>query len=183
MPVPQVYQPAARHMHWLTALLVAGQVPVGFYMTHRGKELDIWDGLTDNLYSGHKLVGFLLLWLILARLLYRFVNGAPQDEPTLTPVQKRLSHLVHWAIYGLLVAAPLAGWIAVSLYPALGIFGIFNLPALVSPNEALAERAFLAHKLLALGLCGLILAHIGAALMHHFILKDGVLRRMLPKRD
>ena len=176
----QVYRPAARHMHWLTVLLIAGLVPVGVYMSYRGNTLDIWDGLTNGLYSAHKLTGFLLLWLVAARLLYRLMRGAPPDEPTLDPLQKKLSHLVHWALYGLLVAVPMAGWAGVSLYPSLGIFGLFNLPGLVAPNEALAGRALMAHKFLAFALIGLICAHIGAALFHHFIRRDGVLRRMLP---
>ena len=183
MPVQDVYRSAARHMHWLTAALIAGLVPVGLYMTYRGNTLDIWDGLTNGLYSGHKLTGFILLWIVLARLLYRLTQGAPPDEPTLTPLQKRVSHLVHWAMYGLLVAVPLAGWIGVSLYPSLGIFGLFNLPGLVSPNQDMAGTALLAHKFMVYALVGLICAHIGAALFHHFIRKDGVLRRMLPKRD
>lgn len=183
MPAQEVYRPFARHMHWLTVALVAGLVPVGLFMTYRGNTLNIWDGLTNSLYSAHKLTGFVLLWLVVVRLGYRLLRGAPADEPTLTPLQKRVSHAVHWAIYGLLLAVPLAGWLAVSLYPSLGLFGLFNLPALVGPNQEMAARAFLAHKIMAISLVALILAHVGAALMHHFILKDGVLRRMLPKGD
>jgi cytochrome b561 len=183
MPVQDVYHPAARHMHWLTVILIAGLVPVGLYMTYRGKTLNIWDGLTNSLYSGHKLTGFLLLWLIVARLLFRLTRGAPPDEPTLEPLQKIVSHIVHWALYGLLVAVPMAGWIGISLFPALGIFGLFDLPGLVAPNEDMAKRALLAHKFMAYALVGLIFAHTGAALFHHFIRKDGVLRRMLPKRN
>lgn len=178
-----IYHPAARHMHWLTVILIAGLVPVGLYMTYRGNTLDIWDGTTNSLYSAHKLTGFLLLWLVVARLLFRLVRGAPPDEPTLDPLQKKVSHIVHWALYGLLVAVPTAGWLGVSLYPSLGIFGLFNLPGLVAPDQDMAKRALLAHKFMAYALVGLICAHIGAALFHHFIRKDGVLRRMLPKRN
>jgi cytochrome b561 len=177
----EIYRPAARYMHWLTVILIAGLVPVGLYMTYRGNDLDIWDGLTNALYSGHKLTGFLLLWLVVARLLYRLTKGAPPDEPTLDPLQKKLSHIVHWALYGLLVAVPMAGWVGISLYPSLGIFGLFDLPGIVAPNKDMAGRALMAHKLMAFALIGLICAHIGAALFHHFIRKDGVLRRMLPK--
>jgi cytochrome b561 len=176
------YAPAARHMHWLTVILIAGLVPLGLYMTYRGGTLDIWDGTTNALYSAHKLTGFVVLWLVVARLIFRLMRGAPPDEPTLEPWQKKLSHIVHWALYGLLFVVPLAGWLGVSLYPALGIFGLFDLPALTKPDQDMAERVLQAHKFMAFALVGLICAHIGAALFHHFIRKDGVLRRMLPRQ-
>jgi cytochrome b561 len=175
-----VYSPAARHMHWVTAGIVFCMVPVGLYMTYRGNTLDIWDGLTNALYSGHKLTGLLLLLLVVLRLGYRFKNGAPPSEPSLEGWQKAASHLTHWSLYGLLLAVPLAGWMGISLYPSLGVFGLFNLPGLVSPDQDRAALAFLAHKWLGIVMGLLIVTHISAALFHHLIRKDGVLRRMLP---
>lgn len=177
----QVYSAAARHFHWVTVAFVFVMIPVGVIMSDRG-ERNIWDSTTNALYSGHKLAGFILLFVLTARLAYRLVKGAPPDEPTLEPWQRIVSHITHWAIYAVLFAQVLTGWVGVSLYPALDIFGLFSLPGLVSPNEAAAGRAFAAHKLLGFLLVGLIAMHIGASLHHHFIRKDGVLRRMLPKR-
>jgi cytochrome b561 len=75
---------------------------------------------------------------------------------------------------------PLLGWIGVSLFPALGIpFGL-SLPALTSPNQDMAKTVFLLHKFGAILLGLLVLMHVGAALQHHFIRKDGVLARMMP---
>lgn len=175
-----VYSPTARALHWITAAAVFVMVPVGLAMTYRGNALDIWDGVTDALYSTHKLTGFLLLWLGIGRLLYRLVHGAPPDEPTLEWWQKAASHIVHWALYGLLVIVPLLGWIGISLFPALTIFNLFDLPALAAPNEEAAKRVLAVHGWLAILLALLACGHIGAALSHHFIRKDGVLRRMLP---
>ena len=79
-------------------------------------------------------------------------------------------------------AMALTGWLGVSLFPALDIFGLFSLPALTSPDQAAAGRALFAHKLIGFALVAFIVMHVGAALYHHFIRKDGVLRRMLPKR-
>jgi cytochrome b561 len=173
------YPAGARHFHWITAAFVFIMVPVGFYMVYRGETTN-FDALTNTLYSNHKLAGFILLWLVVARLGFRFIKGAPSDEPSLTPLQKTVSHLVHWVIYGLLLVVPLLGWIGVSLYPALGIpFGL-SLPALTTPDEKLAETVLNLHKLGAILLTLLVLAHIGAALFHHLIRKDNVLRRMLP---
>lgn len=178
--VPAAYSAVARHLHWLTAGAVFIMIPLGFAMTYRGNTLNIWDGLTNALFSSHKLIGFLLLWLVAGRLAYRLVHGAPPDEPTLLWWQKAASHLVHWLLYGLLLIVPMLGWIGVSLYPSLDVFGLFNLPALAKPDQALAEAVLNVHGNLAIVIALLVGAHIGAALFHHLFLKDGVLRRMLP---
>ena len=176
---PPVYSPVARVLHWLTVLFVAGMVPVGLLMTSRA-ERNVWDGLTNALYSSHKLAGVLLLCVVVVRLLYRLVHGAPPDEPTIEPWQKIVSHLTHWTIYLLLLAVPVLGWIGISLYPALDIFGLFKLPGLVAPNQPVSSTDFMFHKLGAFALVALVALHAGAALFHHVVRNDGVLRRMLP---
>lgn len=180
-PGHAVYSAAARHMHWATASAVLVMVPLGLAMTYRGNTLDIWDGLTDALYSSHKVLGFLVLWLVSGRLAYRLLRGAPPDEPTLLWWHKAASHLVHWLLYGLLIVVPLLGWIGVSLYPSLTVFGLVDLPALASPDEDLAKTVLGVHGKLAIAMALLACAHIAAALYHHVIRKDGVLRRMLPR--
>jgi cytochrome b561 len=175
----EVYSGTARGFHWLTVALIAIQLPIGVYMVYRGSTLNIWDGLTNNLYSSHKLIGFVLLWLVLARLAYRLSAGAPADEPTLEPWQKAVSHTVHWVIYALLIALPIGGWIGVSAYPATNIFGLFNLPSIWTPDKAFAETILAYHGIAGLVLAGLIGMHVGAALFHHFVRKDNVLRRMI----
>lgn len=175
-----VYSPVARRFHWLTVAFVLAQIPLGLAMTYRGNTLDIWDALTDNLYSAHKLIGFLLLWLMAGRLAYRLLHGAPPDEPSLHWWHKAGSHLVHWLLYGLLLVVPLLGWIGISLFPAVTIFGLFDLPSLAAPNEDMAKRVLDIHGRLAIVMALLIAAHIGAALYHYLIRRDGVLRRMLP---
>ncbi len=174
-----VYTPAARGFHWLTLALVAVQVPLGVAMSYRGNLLNIWDALTNTLYSWHKLIGLVILIVVLARLSYRLSRGAPADEPTLEPWQKFVSHVTHWAIYGLLIVVPILGWLGVSYYPALNVFG-FNLPGLVAPDQAAAAKVFFAHMIGAILLVLLIGMHVAAALFHYVIRKDGVLNRMLP---
>jgi cytochrome b561 len=192
--VPLVYSAVARRFHWWTVAFVAVMLPLGTIMRERGADktvmvdgrattvAGVWDATTNALYSSHKLIGFTFLFVILGRLIYRLRNGAPPDEPTLEPWQRYASHLTHWALYGLLLAVPLGGWIGVQLYPALDIFGLFNLPAFLKPNEAMAATVFTLHSLGAKLIFLLVIVHIGAALFHHFIRKDGVLRRMLPSR-
>jgi cytochrome b561 len=178
-PAPTAYRPMARALHWITVGFVLALVVLGEAMTYRSKK-DIWDGLTNALYSSHKLLGFTLLWIIIARLMYRVTQGAPADEPSLEPWQKLASHVTHWSLYGLLVLVPILGWRGASQYPALEIFGVFELPAIAAANQVASVNTFFWHETLGKIMALLIVVHIGAALFHHFVRKDGVLRRMLP---
>ena len=121
-----VYSAPARKFHWVIAALVLIMLPLGFAMTYRGNTLNVWDGTTNAMYSSHKLIGFIILWLMIARLAYRIRNGAPPDEPGLETWQKAASHATHWALYGLLILVPLGGWLGVSLYGARDIFELFR---------------------------------------------------------
>jgi len=175
-----IYSRPARLLHWLTAAIILVMVPLGLGMSYRGNTLDLWDGLTDALYSAHKVLGFAVLWLSAGRLVYRLLHGAPADEPTLTWWQKGVSHLLHWLLYGLLLVVPLLGWIGISLFPSLTVFNLFDLPALVAPDQEAAKRVLALHGWLAITLSVLVCGHVGAALFHHLVRRDGVLRRMLP---
>ncbi|MFO7296935.1 MAG: cytochrome b [Pseudomonadota bacterium] len=184
-PPVERYSAVARAFHWITVAFVAVQVPIGLAMVYRGYDLNIWDETTNSLYSTHKLLGFILLWVVLARLAYRLVHGAPKPEPTLEPWQRTGSAIVHWLLYVLLIVLPILGWTGISLYPALDIFGLFSLPALTSANQELANQVLAIHASLAWLLIVLVIGHAGMALFHYFVRKDNVLRRMLtglPKR-
>jgi cytochrome b561 len=176
----ETYSLAARRFHWWMVAFLAVQVPVGLAMNYRGNTLNIWDATTNALYSSHKLLGFALLWIVVARLIYRLWHGVPDHEPTIEPWQRVVSRSNHWALYVLLIVLPLLGWLGVSLFPAREIFGLFSLPALAEPNKAAAEWVLTAHKALAFLLIALIGLHVSAALYHYFIRRDGVLHRMLP---
>lgn len=172
------YSVTARRFHWWTVLVVATQIPLGLYMAYRGKVLNIWDELTNALYSSHKILGIVIFVLVVARLIYRFTHGAPPDEPTLEWWQKAGAHVSHWGLYLMLLVVPILGYVGVSRYPALDIFGLFSLPGIVAPDEAAAARIFFLHWLGVIVIVLLLGAHVGAALFHYFIRKDGVLRRM-----
>jgi cytochrome b561 len=176
-----VYSQTARRFHWWTALIVLIMIPLGIVMSYEGPAFKLAEVTTGRMNSAHKLLGFVLLWLIVARLFYRIRNGAPRDEPTLTPLQKGVSHATHWALYLLLLAVPLSGWIGVSLYGAREIFGLFSLPPLSGVNQPLSDKVFVFHFWGAMLILALALMHISAGLFHYFIRKDGVLRRMLPR--
>ncbi len=174
------YSTTARRLHWVTAAGVVVMLPLGLAMTYRGNVMNLWDGLTEGLYSAHKLLGFVLLWLVAGRLIYRVLHGVPQQEPGLSRGARIAAALVHGLLYGLLLMVPLLGWLGVSLYPAREVFGLFSLPSLAAPNEAAAGRVLSLHGTLALATGALAALHVAAALYHRFVLRDGVLRRMWP---
>ncbi len=183
----EVYSGTARSFHWLMAVLVLLQLPLGLYMAYRGGDLGIFDRFTNNMYTTHKMLGVILLVLILLRFLYRLVNGAPEELATLEPWQKTVSMLNHWGIYALLIGTPILGYLGASYYGALNIWGFFNLPALVGVDKKVAEVVLAYHGWAATVLLALIVLHIAAAIYHHTVRKDLVLARMMPgllkKRD
>ena len=126
----------------------------------------------------------LVFALVLVRLAWRGVNPiVPALPDGLRPWERPAATLTHRGFYVLLLLMPVTGWLMASASP-LGIptvvFGLFALPNPVGPNAALERVMALVHGGLAVLLVVLLLLHVGAALRHHFVLRDDVLTRMLP---
>jgi cytochrome b561 len=177
----QVYSWPARAMHWLVVVLVILMFATGNVMTDRG-EAGVWDATTNALYSTHKLIGFAILWLILLRLAYRLIAGAPPLPPTISPWQALASGAAHWGLYALLIAMPITGWLGVSLFGARDVFGLFALPEIVAVDKEASEFVFEIHELIANAIFALVAVHVAAALYHAIVLRDGVFQRMWPRR-
>jgi cytochrome b561 len=98
--------------------------------------------------------------------------------------QRLAAQINHWALYALLFAMPLTGWMmsSASNYP-VSWFGLAQLPDLVAPDRSLKELLEEVHELLAIVLIALALLHVAAALKHQFFDRDGLLFRMLPWRS
>lgn len=175
-----VYSPVARSFHWWSAAIVLILLPLGFLMTYEGPAFKLSEVVNGRMIATHKLLGFVLLWLVVARLIYRFRKGAPASEPTLEPWEKGVSHATHWTLYALLLAMPISGWIGTSLYGERDLFGPFRIPAITAVDQPLSDKVFEWHFRGAVLIMLLLAAHIGAAIYHHYLRKDGVLRRMLP---
>lgn len=176
---PAAYSGSQKLLHWVIALMVAVLIPVGFYMVRRGA-LTNFDAMTAQLYTAHKTFGAILLLLMILRIVIRISRGTPAPEPSLNRLQIIAAEAVHGLIYLALLAIPILGWLGVSAYGARGLLGGWELPALLARNEDLAKVILKYHGYAAIGLVLLLGAHIGAAFLHHVILKDGVVRRMLP---
>ena len=172
---PPAYSLTARALHWITAALVLTTIPLGVVIVNE------WGGpLQDPLYDLHRSIGALLILVIMVRLGYRLTHPPlplPDDIP---PVQRLAARATHWVLYGLLVVQPFIGWAATSAYGAqIVVFGLFELPPILSQDRVLSDRLFVVHALIGAAIAGLVAMHIGAALYHHFVRRDRVLMRMI----
>jgi cytochrome b561 len=171
------YPASSKLLHWLIAICVLTTAPVAIAMTL------VAEGQTqDALYNFHKSLGILIFILMTLRLITRLAVGAPIADPGIEPWQKAVSAAVHTSFYVLLIAMPIVGYIANSAYGApTPFFGLLELPPIVEKNEALSTPLFAIHRWVGWLLIILVLIHVGAALYHHFVRDDNVLRRMLPR--
>jgi len=171
------YPASSKWLHWAVAACVLTTIPVSIAMNQ------VSEGpLQDTLYNLHKSLGPLVLLLMILRLINRLVVGAPAPDPAISRWQKAASSAVHGLLYVLLFAMSVVGYVANSAYGSkTPFFGLFELPMIVGKNEALSEKLFAFHKYTGWLVTILVLMHIGAALQHHVIHRDNVLRRMLPR--
>lgn len=181
MAKPTGYSALQKTLHWTIAVGVLAMIPLGLYMVRRYVETN-FDAATAKLYDTHKLLGFLLLWLVILRLGIRMVRGVPPLPATLAPVQRLAAAATHGGIYLLLVAIPVLGWVGASAYDTRSMLGGFVLPRIAGHDEDFAYLILWVHGWAAIALGVLAAAHIAAALLHRFVLRDGVFQRMWPSR-
>jgi len=134
----------------------------------------------DRLFNLHRSLGVLILALAVLRVMTRWIGGVPAPHPGLTRFQRVASEIAHKSLIVLIVLVPLLGWAATSAYPApIVVFGLFELPPILGPDRHLSETLFGAHRFAAYLTAAILVVHVGAALWHGVIMRDGVLSRML----
>jgi len=182
MPTPAT-TPAARYagasiaLHWLMAVLLAATVATiemkGLYP--KGS------ALRDLLKTAHFMLGMSVFALVWVRLLARSLSPTPPILPTPPAWQARLGHLVHGALYVLMIGLPLLGWLALSAKgkPVPLLWGL-ELPQLIAESKETSHRLKDMHEALATAGYALVGLHAAAALLHHHLVRDNTLRRMLP---
>lgn len=155
---PQTYSKIQIYLHWITVALIAfqfllhGEISVLFRARMEGFIPDI------PTLSPHAIVGTIMLVIILWRLWLRFSHGVPTIPKSDKLLAKLGSRAMHIALYVLLVANALFGLVA-------WLFGL--------------QFSSLLHIFTAYALLTIIYAHIFAALFHHFVLKNNVLKRIV----
>ena len=171
------YTGTAKALHWLMAILLFGLLALGFYM----HDLPLSPEKL-KLFSWHKWAGVTAFLLVLARLGWRVTHLPPALPASMPRTMQLAAHAGHFALYALMIAIPLSGWLMSS---ALGFqtvwFGVLPIPDLLDKNKELGDLLVVVHKGLNLLFVAVLAGHIGAALKHHFIDKDDILTRMLPR--
>ncbi len=168
--------PSLIFLHWLTFVLIAAVV--GLVFVREGIDEK---ALRTTLINLHRSLGLCVALLALARIAVRLAKRPLPPTADASPLEHFLAMAVHLALYVLMFALPLIGWALSSANgKAVSFFGLFTLPPLVEQDEDLGDAFAEYHEGAAWLLLGLVGAHAAAALAHHFIKRDDVLRAMLP---
>jgi cytochrome b561 len=166
----------AKLFHWLMALLIFAQIALGLVAVS-------WHVSPTklNLFVWHKSLGMLILTLLALRLLWRLLHKAPELPWEMPLWERAAAQLSHFLLYVLMIALPVTGWVISSASNVpFKIFWTLPLPAITAPDKAVADLFAAIHGWLVTLLAVVLIAHVGAALRHHYVKKDTVLARMLP---
>ena len=173
---PVAYDALSIAFHWITFLLVTALFA-----------LALVPGVVKGSIFLHKTLGITLFFLVLLRLIWRLSFGRRPVPVTTEPRLLRLAaKAAHLALYGLLLTAPVLGWLyldakAVDIHP-YGVAAL-ELPSVLYYDRPLAMAIYEVKKVVVYGLLALILLHAAAALVYHTLIrKDAVLRSILPSR-
>jgi cytochrome b561 len=166
----------AQSLHWV----VAGLIVYQYLLADRAADATLFQKL--GILATHKSIGITILVLAIARLGWNFGVGPRPRPPEAEPSYRaRLAHISHAVLYSLIVAMPVTGWVMSSAANTpVSYFRRFTLPNLVTPHSEWVDALKELHGALFAVLVMTVALHSSAALYHHLVLKDDVLRRMLP---
>jgi cytochrome b561 len=165
-------------LHWMTVLLIVIQ----FSSAWAWEDVDHGDQIAATLLAAHVNSGALVWFVGVARLIWRH-NFAylPPFPPSMPKIQQTIAKANEYSLYVLLLVQPITGLGRVLWRGRPFDLLFWQVPALFEENDSI--RHFLAetHEFGAKALLALIGLHVGAALFHRLVLRDGVLQRMLPR--
>ena len=176
MSATHTYGSLARAFHWTIAGLLLIQIPLAFFMVDQPLGPDKLGN-----YATHKSIGLLIFVVTAMRLAWRLTHPAPPLSAGIPGWQRTVARVTQFFLYALLCLMPLTGLLrSQAANFQVSVFGLFKVPTFVGANPELSKGLAEAHELQGEILLVLISAHALAALYHHFIRKDDVLRSMLP---
>jgi len=168
------YGVVAKAFHWLLFLMLTFSVVAGNFLAAMSK------GAEKMQAAGmHKSFGAIILMLIMLRLVWRLINKTPRLPDETTAGEAFAAKAMHWGLYVLMFAQPLAG---IMMSQTAGIpvsfFGLFEFPVFLDKDPELAKTFLSIHGTVWIILVLAVIGHAGAALHHHFIKKNKVLKQM-----
>ena len=171
------YSAPAIALHWVVAALILFNLGFGLYAV----DLPLSPHKL-RLFSYHKWIGVTVLLLAAARLWWRLGHTPPPLPASMRPWEARLANATHGLLYALFFAGPLTGWLFSSATGFQTVYlSVLPIPDVLPKDKALADFFRLAHRSINYTMAAVIALHVFAALKHHFIDRDDVLRRMLPR--
>jgi len=172
------YGTVQKWFHWVTVGLMAVALPVGFVIGH------IKDDSKMAFYAIHESAGLTLLIVALARLAWRLTHPVPPHPADMPAPMRIAANAVHHTLYALLILQPILGFIATNAWGfpmrgATAYLGFIQFPKIMDTNEALAGVVQTIHTIGGWSILVLLAAHIGGAIFHQAIRRDGTLLRMV----
>lgn len=172
-PAQTHFSGLARLLHWSMAVLIVAMLFVGVGMVATVSRLH------NSLIALHRPLGIALLALVIVRIVVRLTRGTPAMPADMPEWQRVSAHASHVLLYALMIAMPLIGWAMLSAAgDPVVLVGALHLPAIAPHSVALYAFLRAAHTWLAMLLFATVLLHLGAALFHGLIRRDGVLESM-----
>jgi cytochrome b561 len=185
-PRPLRYSPVAMAFHWVIATLILAD----FFLAESFSRFNPGDTLYFSwAYSAHMSTGMAIIVLATGRLAWRAAHKYPDLPPDTNPLARILAKAAHALLYVYMLAAPVSGWVVLSVRKKPPVFvgtlhwpNISYLADMTRAQRAVIHDVFLpGHILFSFVGLGLVVLHVAAALYHHYWRNDDVLRRMLPR--
>jgi cytochrome b561 len=168
------YGRAAKWLHWLVALGIVALMFLGLLQS----DMDSGPERTE-IRELHGSIALLVLALMTVRLAWRWVNVTPDHPEGVPGWQRAAAAFVHFSIYVAVFVQLVSGALAVATGgKAIAFFGLFSIPLPVAEDHDNHELWEEVHEAGWMALAALVAVHVAAALYHHFVLRNDVLRRM-----
>ncbi|PKU26459.1 cytochrome b [Telmatospirillum siberiense] len=177
MSLRRRYTATARALHWAMAAIIIVAWAIGYYANTLVYGVDAGKGATITL---HKSIATLTLFLVVIRIVWRIFHRPPELSG-MGALMKKAAHAGHFLLYVAMLTLPLSGWAYSSAAGyEIPVAGLFHIPQLLGKDPALEEFFKSIHFFLAWTILVLVAGHIGFALKHHFLDRDGIMHSMLP---
>lgn len=170
------YGRVSRALHWITAILFIALIPMGIF----GSMIPLNAWFISHYFVVHKTIGTLVLVLLAARLLWNRQSKRPELDPTLKPAERRWAHRVHTALYLLMIAVPVTGYVMTSLHGYGTYLFAWEVPSFLPKSQTYIFWGLFHKYLLPYTIYVVLGAHVLGALKHQLIDKhDSALKRMV----